>query len=735
MVMLMAVAAAKPVSPRQAADVASAFFPNEDLAIAEIGDIYLFTPVNSKGFVLVAGDDCVRPVLAWSPSDNFPLEEMPQHVRHWIDGYQRELKAMVESGATPSPMVTAEWERYRSGAMAPRPKATRSRGPLLTTVWNQRPYYNALCPFDETDSTRCVAGCVATAMTQVMKYWNHPAVGWGSYSYTHPTYGVLSAQFDTTHYRWSLMPDTLNSSSSEEQVMAVAELTYHAGVAVGMNYSPSASGAYVNSSGYVEYPSAEDALKTYFLYNPLIHSEYKSEYSDREWDSLIRSEIDAAQPVLYSGVDSSGGHAFVLDGYDSTGMFHVNWGWGGAYDGYYTLDSLSPGAGGIGGNATYTFNINNTALIGIRPAIASANQTATINMVSSDDSLGSIEGNGIYDNIEIISITARAATGCRFVRWTSGSKSNPRTLLTVCDLTDTAIFERINGDTLGYCYDAMRTSWQDDYSDTTEWGIRIPSSMLQTGHNLTAVQMYVYTGGDYTLRIYYGDSIEDGTLVYTQQFRPEPWQGWQTIMLDSTLMLDRNLSLWITMSYVGMNFPAANSRYSGNSDGSWYHLPWGWRQYDLEETYMTWMLRGIFATWPVTVDVSAANDEVCTVFGGGNYMSGDEVTVGAIILDPRCRFDHWSDGTPTTPYTFTVYKDTTLVAHCHCDGVGIEDIDEQSQWTVTERQMEIVSSQDAELFDIRGRSLGQGRRFKAPGPGVYILRSGAAAKKIVTRFD
>ena len=723
-------ASAKPVSPSFAADVAGVFFPGADMKVQEIGDIYLFTPVDGGGYVLVAADDCVRPVLAWSPSGTFDIHGMPQHVRNWIDGYQREIEAMKQ--ATPSASVAAEWDMYLGG----RAKTGIVVAPMVTTIWNQGNPFNVLCPYDEQDSARSVTGCTATATAQVMKYWNHPEVGWGSHSYYHANYGVLSAQFDTTHYRWTLMPDTLRYFSSSEQINAVAELMYHVGVAVNMNYSPRSSGAAVNSYGYTDYPSAENALKTYFRYNPLLHSVFKSEYTDAEWDSLLRVEIDAARPVLYAGYDSAGGHAFVLDGYDSNGMFHVNWGWGGAYDGYYTTDSLSPGAGGIGGNATYTFNMNNSAVIGIMPPVAASDSVSVISMVSGQPTLGTVTGSGTYANYSPVNITATANAGCRFVRWASGNTSNPMGFLANGDICDTAMFEYIAGDTLGYCYDALRNSWHDDYGDTTAWAIRLPASMRYKGRTITAVQIYVYEPyTEYTISLFSGDSINGNTPFHTQQFSPQPWRGWQTVELDSPMVVDNNTPLWIAATCIGGGYPASNSRYSGNTDGSWYRLPEGWRRFDQQGEFMTWMLRAVFEPHPVTVEVRPADEDHSTVFGGGQYMGGDTVTVGAIILDPRCSFRGWS-GTnhyiinSDNPYTFVAEEDVVLIAHCDCGESGISDVDGMSPSIVVEG-MTVYSDIPAVFYDVQGRVMHVGTSFAAPAPGVYVARFGASARKII----
>lgn len=739
-------AIAKPVSPRLASEVADFFFQNASLRMTEMQNMYLFTPESGRGYVLVSADDCVRPVLAYSPSGAFDPNAMPEHVRQWIDGYVREIDAIIASGIAPSVAVEAEWNYYLGDA----PKALGDTvAPMLTTQWNQAPYYNLLCPYDTYDSMYTYSGCTATATAQIMKYWNHPAVGWGSYGYYHDLYGLQYAIFDTTHYRWNLMPDVVNSLSDSAEIMAVAELMYHVGVAVRMNYGTRGSGAAVNSYGIANYPSAETALKTYFKYSPMLSGVFKSDYDDYGWDSIMGAEIDAGRPVLYAGHDSSGGHAFVLDGYSTfdvyadstdtvgvpTRFFHVNWGWGGAYDGYYTITNLAPGSGGIGGNATYTFNMNNSAVIGIQPSVPSSDSVAVVAMVSNNESYGIVTGSGTFVPMQDTAfIWARAVVGYRFVRWQSGSTQNPIQFLVSGDIADTAIFEPITGDTVGYCFDGNMSSWHDDYGNLTEWGIRLPRAVRGAGRQMTAVQFYAYSEGTHTVKIYIGDAIATASLLYTGQVQVQSadLQRWITHELDTPLNIPEYSTIWVTMSHNGGGYPAATSRYCGNSDGSWYHLPTGWVKFDEEGIYYaTWMLRAVFQPRHFTIEVRANDINACTVFGGGEYMGGDQVTIGAIIFDPDCHFVRWTDGSPYNPYTFTATADTLMIAYCDCD-LGIDDIDPDGLTvSVVGRTIDVETALPVAIYDIQGRLLTRTRRLVAPAAGVYVVRAGEATRKVV----
>lgn len=737
---LLAGASAKPVDQAILYRIADNFFPGRQVVVTPYADaMYIATPVLGPGFLVLAGDDCIRPVLAWSEGSMFSLSSMPEHVEAWFDAYAREIASLLDAGIGQSAQVAAEWQRW-SGTFSPKNEGD-TIAPMLTSAWNQGTYFNTLCPFDNRDSIHCYTGCTATATAQIMNYWEHPAIGWGSHSYYHPMYGMLSAQFDTTYYPWSMMPDTLNYLTDPDSALAVAELMYHVGVAVEMNYGTHGSGAAVNSYGNATRPSAENALKTYFKYNPMLYGVFKSSYTDSEWDALMHSEVAAGRPVLYAGFDTSGGHAFVLDGYqhvdDSLGsrhFFHVNWGWGGHYDGYYTLDSLAPGSGGIGGNSTYTFNLSNSAVVGIMPATSASDSIVSISVSPSNYLYGTVSGSGNYiPGVDQVTIWAHAAEGYRFVGWKSGSLQNPLSFVAMGDLVDTAVFEPLRGDTLGYCFDGLVTSWADDYTSTTEWGIRIPPSMRSAGRSMTAVQFFPYESGDHTLNIYIGSNLATATLVHTQTLAVtgNEYYRWSEFPLTDSLPVLGTDVVWVTLSSTGSGgYPAAMSRYCGNSDGSWYHQPEGWVQFDVEDIiFGTWMLRAVFVPHPVTVTVQPADPEVCSTYGEGDYLGGDQVTVGAVMLDPRCTFSNWGNGVIDNPYTFTAAEDIHLVAHCDCP-LDIDEVDAEMLRVVVDGRTVNVSV-DAEFYDLQGRLLAQGRQAAMPAAGVYVVRAAGAAKKVV----
>lgn len=329
---------------------------------AATGDLYVFG--NDHCFVIVSGDDAVVPVLAYSNSNTFKADHMPAGLINTLQGYSRQIDYVVSNRIAATPAITAQWQDLKLSRATGAAAKTTAVSPLLSTTWDQFPYYNALCPADAAAGPfggHVVSGCVATAMSQVMKFWSWPATGIGIHSYSTSSYGTLSANFGATTYNWSAMPNSVSAPNTE-----VARLMFHAGVSVDMQYTASESGAYVTEMASPITNCAEYALKTYFNYKPTLHGEARSDYSDVTWISMLQAELNAGRPIICDGSGTAGGHCFIYDGYDASNKFHVNWGWSGASDGYYLIDALNPpalGAGGGGGG----FNSDQHAILGIQP--------------------------------------------------------------------------------------------------------------------------------------------------------------------------------------------------------------------------------------------------------------------------------------------------------------------------------------------------------------------------------
>lgn len=314
--------------------------------------VVIFKPL---GWVMVSATDNAEPVLGYSVNSVFDIENMPVQLEGWLEGIGNEIESSLMPGYVPGSAVLNKWEDLRSDEYQPLPlKSTyaTSAGPLLTSKWNQGRYYNEMAPYAANSTAgngHVWIGCVATAMAQLMNYWEFPNTGLGSHSYDHATYGLQSANFEETNYNWSVMPDQPVSENIEIQ-----KINYHSAVAVNMNFSPYASGASLED--------ARDALFQYFKYNNTVYYPLKNEWdSEAEWKTQLKTEIDKGQPVIYAGIDPEGGHAFICDGYTND-FFHFNWGWGGYADGNYLLSALTPGS------SDYTYN--QSALFGIEPITA-----------------------------------------------------------------------------------------------------------------------------------------------------------------------------------------------------------------------------------------------------------------------------------------------------------------------------------------------------------------------------
>jgi hypothetical protein len=325
---------------------------------------YVFNINSMQGFVIVSGDDIVAPILGYSNQGSFDADHIPPHVAAWLKCYEDQIQYAINQKMTATPKITQEWELFKTTSN-PKPlyKAPQGVAPLVQTKWNQAPYYNDLCPYDYQANDRAVTGCVATAMAQVLKYWNSPATGAGFHSYNDPRYGTQSADFGSTTYDWNSMPLSITSSNS-----AIATLMYHCGVSVDMTYGVAATGgsaAYVVSSQSPVTNCAEYALKTYFGYPATLHGEARATYSDATWTNMMKTDLDANRPLIYAGFGSGGGHCFVCDGYDDNGMFHFNWGWQGQFDGYFQINALNPEGVGTGGG-TGGFNSGQQAIFGVQ---------------------------------------------------------------------------------------------------------------------------------------------------------------------------------------------------------------------------------------------------------------------------------------------------------------------------------------------------------------------------------
>jgi PKD repeat protein len=301
-------------------------------------DYYVFNAGANNGFIIVPADDAAHPILGYSKKGQYVIPTDNNNVAWWMNCRKQEIEYARKHNISADQEISSEWSRYIYNTVHPNVQSFVN--PLVQTTWNQSPNYNAWCPGGS------VTGCVATAMAQILYYWQYPTHGHGNASYYdlqmygyQRNYGLQTVDFDSSHYVWSGMPldDTVPNNY-------VAELMYDCGVSVSMDYSPGGSGAWVITHDYPV--CAQNSYVKYFGYNPYtIQGLYEKNYTLTNWINLIENELNNSRPVQYVGYDSATneGHTWVCDGYDASNNFDMNWGWGGGDNGYYAPTSLNTG--------------------------------------------------------------------------------------------------------------------------------------------------------------------------------------------------------------------------------------------------------------------------------------------------------------------------------------------------------------------------------------------------------
>ncbi len=296
-----------------------------------------------QGYVVLAADDVAPAVLGYSDSGSFDAGSIPPNMQAWLDDYS----AYIATAASTGSRVVA----------APADPTLGDIAPITKTRWNQAAPYNDLCP--RVNGQQTYTGCVATAIAQVMKTYEWPVTGTGTNSYTWNNQ-TLSYNFGATTFDWANMADIYNSNSTQAQNAAVAELMYACGIACYMNYGTGGSGANgVNLAvGLINYLGYDASLK-------YLSRDY---FTLPQWSRMLHEQLSTGHPLYYDGANATVGHAFVIDGYRrSDGFFHLNWGWGGMSDGYYSIVTLDPDAQGIGGS-TDGYYLGQSAIFGLKPA-------------------------------------------------------------------------------------------------------------------------------------------------------------------------------------------------------------------------------------------------------------------------------------------------------------------------------------------------------------------------------
>lgn len=308
--------------------------------------VYIFDRPASSGYLIVSADDTATPLLGYADSGSFDANNMPPQLEWWLSEYASQIDYASANGIknTYAPIANK-----------------KEIAPLVKTKWNQGTPYNNLCP--SVNNIKCPSGCVATAMAQVMKFWNYPEVGTGRVTATLPSGGTGEGFINLAQkpFDWNNMIDSYSGYDyTNEQGNAVATLMQAAGYAAKMNYAPGGSGALSINAAI--------SLSKNFKYNPNIQYLQRLYFNASEWNEIVYNELAAGRPILYGGQSTSVGHEFVCDGYDGNGYFHFNWGWGGMSDGYFILDALNPNSVGTGGGAGGGYNSRQDIIIGIQPS-------------------------------------------------------------------------------------------------------------------------------------------------------------------------------------------------------------------------------------------------------------------------------------------------------------------------------------------------------------------------------
>ena len=350
-------ALAGPITEGQALDIASQFMSKQapSLKLAQRPSLRAVSPVTGKaayyvfnaatagkGYVIVAGDDRVTPVLGYSDNGTIDGQNLPPAMMRLLEGYAAQIDAF-ELGAKAAPHLIGN-------QVIP---------PLVTAAWNQDFPYNYLFP--SVGNHQAVVGCVATAFAQILYYWKHPAQPTAPIpAYTSYSKGIYMPQLPVVDFNWDAMQDTYLYDDFSDGAIAASELSLYCAQSVHMDFGDYESGTSSNE--------VVPALVNYFGYKSTAKNVLRNLYTTQQWEEMVYGELAAGRPVLYCGSKEDGGHAFVCDGYDGQGRFHINWGWNGVSNGYFLLSVLNPYEQGTGGaSGAYGFILNQSMVMGIEP--------------------------------------------------------------------------------------------------------------------------------------------------------------------------------------------------------------------------------------------------------------------------------------------------------------------------------------------------------------------------------
>lgn len=314
------------------------------------------------GFVIISGDDRVYPILGYSDTGSFVVDDMPSNIRAFFDGYIKEIESVRNSSISQSADVAARWNNLTT------PSTIKD---LKTALWDQYEPYNDKCP--TVDKQKAVTGCVSTATSIVMYYHKWPKSQSGtlpSYSYTTDKGNKRTQEGHdlASAYDWDSMLSSYSKTYTQQAQEAVSTLMFDVGVMLQSHYNGSDGKQTFGTAAYSQ--DIPLMLIKYMDYDSSAVLKYRDAYSSKEWHNLMRAEVDADRPVMYGGAGGSGGHQFILDGYGDNDFFHINWGWGGEDNGLFRLEAL--------GSGNYVFSYDQDAVLNLKPKTTEGRMAETL---------------------------------------------------------------------------------------------------------------------------------------------------------------------------------------------------------------------------------------------------------------------------------------------------------------------------------------------------------------------
>lgn len=649
------------------------------------GAFYIFNVPSSQGFVIVSASDNVTPILGYSYTGSIDPDSINPACKAWLNNYKEQIQYVINNNLQATEKIKDQWQRIQNSTNQ---EATVIVAPLIRTNWDQGQYYNAVCPSDNNApagyDNRCPTGCAATAMAQIMKYWEYPINGNGTHSYTpktHPEYGEQTANFGNTTYDWKNTPYVVNDYNDN-----VAELLFHCGVAVDMEYDPKESRS--NSDNTLS------AYKEYFRFNPnSIGYAVRENKSDADWIKILKDELDKKMPMEYIALTSDkaeSGHIWICDGYDDSNKFHMNWGWGGSGNGWFPTEALNPIITQPNGQQiTYTYNFNQSVIGGIQPIYH------TISTSSNPTESGIISGSGNFKFGETCTLTATANSEYKFAYW-SNTIGNPISTSSTYSFT-------VRSDTTIIANFSMEESYNIISSaNPSEGGTITGSGTYSAGSSCT---LTATANSDYT----FVNWTENGTEVSTNASYTFTVSGNRTLVANfrfttnTGTVTDIDGNIYHTVTIGTQTWMVENLKTTRYCNGDAISEQWA---YNNDENNVakygrlyTWNAatdsRGIAPIgWHVPTDAEWSTLENYLIANGYNY---DGTTTGNKIAKALAATTDWITdgviGSPGNDLTTNNSSGFTALPGGYCEGMGRFDILSRlggHWWSSTEYNIDYV---------------------------------------------